>query len=119
MLVHIFGAKPSPSVVGYVLRKVAQDNKEDFWREVVDAVNRDFYVDDHLFKSFPDSQHAIDSSKQLQYLLARGGFELTKWISYSRSVLSAFPVAERAPQIKNLHLGSVYLLIELWESTGM
>ena len=68
---------------------MAQDNKEDFSRKVVDAVCRDVYVD-ALLKSFPDSQHAMDASKQLQYLLARGGFELTKWISNSRSVFLAF-----------------------------
>ena len=33
ILVHIFGAKSSPSVAGYALyRKMAQDNKEDFSR---------------------------------------------------------------------------------------
>ena len=66
---------------------------------------RDFYVDD-LLKSFPDSERAIEVSKQLQELLARGGFELTKLISNSRTVLSAFPVEERAPHIKSLDLKS-------------
>lgn len=90
MLVHIFGAKSSPSVAGYALRRSAQDNKQD----VIDAVFRDFSVDD-LLKSFPDSEQAIVVGKQLQELLARRGFELTKWISTSQSVLSAFPVEER------------------------
>jgi hypothetical protein len=53
MLVHIFGAKSSPSVAGYAMRRTAEDNKHDFPWEVVDAVWRDFYVDD-LLKSFPD-----------------------------------------------------------------
>ena len=105
MLVHIFGAKSSPSVASYALRKTAQDNKQDFSQEVVDAVFRDFYVDD-LLKSFPDSERAIEVSKQLQELLARAGFELTKLISNSRTVLSAFPVEERAPHIKSLDLKS-------------
>ena len=51
MLVHIFGAKSSPSFAGYALRKTADDNKRDFSREAVDAVFRDVYVDD-LLKSF-------------------------------------------------------------------
>ena len=59
MLVHIFGAKSSPSVAGYAPRKVVQDNKEDFSREVVDDVYRDFYVDD-LLKSFPDSYCSVN-----------------------------------------------------------
>jgi len=91
--------------VSYALRKTAQDSKQDFSQEVVDAVFRDFYVDD-LLKSFPDAERAIQVSKQLQELLARGGFELTKWISNSRTVLSAFPVEERAPHIKSLDLKS-------------
>ena len=48
MLVHIFGAKSSPSVAGYALRKTAKDNEKDFSQEAVDAVLKDFYVDDLL-----------------------------------------------------------------------
>ena len=111
MLVHIFGAKSSPSVAGYALRKMAKDNEKDFSQEAVDAVLKDFYVDD-LLKSFAASERAVKVSKQLQELLARGGFELTKWISNSRSVLSAFPVKERAPTIKSLDLKSESLPID-------
>ena len=105
MLVHIFGAKSSPSVAGYALRKTAKDNEQDFSAEVVDDVFRDFYVDD-LLKSFADAERAVDLSGQLRDLLAKGGFQLTKWISNCRDVLSAFPVEERAPQIKDLDLKS-------------
>ena len=113
MLVHIFGAKSSPSVAGYVLRKTAKDNEKDFSQEAVDAVLKDFYVDD-LLKSFADSERAVQVSKQLQELLVRGGFELTKWISNSRSVLSVFPVEERAPTIKSLE-GSRPRRLENWK----
>ena len=105
MLVHIFGAKSSPSVAGYALRKTAKDNEQDFSAEVVDAVFRDFYVDD-LLKSFADAERAADLSGQLRDLLAKGDFQLTKWISNRRDVLSPFPVEERAPQIKDLDLKS-------------
>ena len=105
MLAHIFGAKYSPSVPGYALRKTAKDNQRDFPPEVVDAVFKYFDVDD-LLKSFSSEEHAIDISGQLQELLARGGFQLTKWISNRRDVLSAFPVEERAPHIKDLDLKS-------------
>ena len=93
MLVHIFGAKSSPSVTGYALRKTAKDNDQDFSPEVADAVFKDFYVDD-LLKSFADSRRAVILSRQLQELLARGGFQLTKWMSNCRDVLSAFPVED-------------------------
>ncbi|XP_068712838.1 uncharacterized protein [Montipora foliosa] len=95
----------SPSVAGYALRKTAKDNEQDFLAEVVNPVFRDFYVDD-LLKSFADAERAIDLSGQLRDLLAKGGFQLTKWISNRRDVLLAFPVEERAPQIKDLDLKS-------------
>ena len=67
-LVHIFGVKSSPRVAGYALRKTAKDNEQDFSAEVVNAVFRDFYVDD-LLKSFADAERAINLSRQLQDLL--------------------------------------------------
>ena len=89
----------------YALRKTAKDNQRDSPPEVFDVVFKDFYEDD-LLKPFSSEAHAIDISRQLQELLARGGFQLTKWISNRREVLSAFPVEERAPHIKDLHLKS-------------
>ena len=59
-----------------------------------------------MLKSFSSEEHAIDISRQLQELLARGGFQLTKWISNRRDVLSAFPMGERALHIKDLDLKS-------------
>ena len=105
MLVHIFGATSSPSVAGYALRRTAKDNQHQFSSETIDAALRDFYVDD-LLKSFADVEQAIYVCKQLQSLLARGGFQLTKWMSNNREVLSAFPEDEHAPAIKNLDLKS-------------
>ena len=69
MLVHVLGAKSSPSVAGYTLRRTAKDNERDFPPEVVDAVFKDFYVDD-LLKSFACEDHAVQISRQLQELLA-------------------------------------------------
>lgn len=67
MLVHVFRVKSSPSVAGYAFRKTAKHNEQEFSQEAVDAVSRDFYVDD-LLKSFADSEHAANISKQLQEL---------------------------------------------------
>ena len=46
MMVHIFGARPSPTVVNFTLQKTAEDNKEDYSAEVVKTVSDNFYVDD-------------------------------------------------------------------------
>lgn len=97
--------EPSLPVAGCALRKTAKDNEQDFSAEVVNAVFRDFYVDD-LPKSFAGAERAINRSRQLRDLLARRGFQLTKWISNHRDVFSAFSVEERAPHIKDLDLKS-------------
>ena len=103
MLVHILGATSSPSVCGYVLRKTATDNTEDFSRETVDAVMQEFYVDD-LLKSFKTTGEAVEITNQLQELLTRGRFKLTKFMSNEREVLHAFQPEDRAPTFKNLDL---------------
>ena len=46
MLVHLFGAKSSPSCASFALKKTAEDNKTDFDVETIDTANRNFYVDD-------------------------------------------------------------------------
>lgn len=103
MLVHIFGATSSPSVAEYALRRTAQDNSSEYSPDAVQAVQRDFYVDD-LLKSFPDAEQATEVCKQIQSIVARGGFTLTKWMSNDRDVLSTFPEDEYAPAVKNLDL---------------
>ena len=102
---------PNGDLSGYALRRTAKENEKDFSQEVVDAVLKDFYVD-YLLKSFADSERAVHLIKQLGELLARGGFEFTKWIWNSRSVLSAFPLEERAPTIQSLDLKSESLLMD-------
>ncbi len=97
MLVHLFGATSSPSVCGYALRKTVLDNKSKFSRHAVEAVLRDFCVDD-LLKSFASTDKAI--------------FNLTKWISNDRKVLAAFPAEDRAPTVKDLDLCSDSLPME-------
>ena len=64
MLVHIFGATSSPSICGYELRRTAANNREGFSLETVDAVMRDFYVDD-LLKSFETTSQAVEIAKEL------------------------------------------------------
>ena len=103
MLVHIFGATSSPSICGYALRRTAADNSEGFSAETVDAVMRDFYVDD-LLKSFETTSQAVEITKELQELLAKGGFQLTKVMSNESEVLNAFSPEHRSLALKNLDL---------------
>ena len=101
MLVHIFGAKSSPSVAGYALRRTATDNSHDYSQDTLDAVLRDFHVDD-LLKLFSEPEEAKRVSKELESMLAKARFQLTKWCSNSRELLQEFPAEGRAPTGKNL-----------------
>ena len=103
MNVHIFGAKDSPSIANYALKKTARDNSCDFNKMTVNAVGKDFYVDD-LLKSVPDDNDAIQLASDLMALLRRRGFCLTKWISSSKQVLATIPESERADPMLNLSI---------------
>ncbi len=48
MMVHLFGVVWSPSCSSFALKKTAMDNQHVFDADVIDMVNRDFYVDDVL-----------------------------------------------------------------------
>ena len=105
MLVHLFGATSSPSCANYALRKTALDNESDFDPTTIETVLSNFYVDDCL-KSVPEKEDAIQLASQLQELLARGGFHLTKWLSNDKDVLQSIPESERATTVKNIDFDS-------------
>ena len=70
---------------------------------------RDFYVDD-LLKSLETTSQAVEITKELQELLAKGGFQLTKVMSNEREVLNAFSPEHRAPAVNlNLNLNSLLM----------
>lgn len=86
MKVHLFGATSSPSCCNFALRRVAEDNKDEFPDEVLGAVKSSFYVDDCLL-STDDPATAGNLAKDLQSLLKKGGFHLTKWRSNEDDLL--------------------------------
>ena len=77
MLAHLFGATSSPSCASFCLKKTASDNQGEFDKETITTVDRNFYVVNCL-KSVPTTDKAVRLSGQLQELLSRGGFRLTK-----------------------------------------
>ena len=94
MRVHLFGGASSPSCANFALKKTAKDNEGDFSPEVIKTVERNFYVDDCL-KSVREEE-AIILAKKLRELLAREGFNLTKWLSNSKKFIKSLPESERA-----------------------
>ena len=101
--IPLFDAVSSPACSNFAVRKTAEDNAKVFSADVVNTVNRNFYVDDCL-KSLPSVEDADCDVGELRSLLQRGDFRLTKWISNSREVLESIPGSERAQGIMKLDL---------------
>ena len=82
-------------MANYVLRKTVLDNRQDvaFSVDRIKSVEKNFYMGD-LLKSVCDETTAVQMFREMT--LARGGFRLTKWISFSREVLSQIPPQEKA-----------------------
>ncbi|XP_053274096.1 uncharacterized protein LOC128436341 [Pleuronectes platessa] len=103
MKVHLFGAVSSPSCANYALRRTADDNAEHFPHEVVNTVKCNFYVDDCL-KSVASEEVAVQVVKDVTALCHKGGFNLSKWISNSRTVLLSIAEDCRAKEVMELDL---------------
>ena len=99
MAVHLFGGVWSASCANYGLQRTAKDNSDDFDPEVATSVEN-FY------------EKAISLVHQLRNLLARGGFNLTKWVSNSRAVLKTIPRQLCTSGVQDLDLGSEILPVE-------
>ena len=76
---HIFGSKDSPTCANYALKRTGSDNQDAF-PEAAKSVHRNFYMDDYL-ESSPTVEEASNKAKDLVALLAKGGFNLTKFVS--------------------------------------
>ena len=87
MVVHIFGATSSPAVATWVLRHHAKRIKDRVRPETVTAINKGLYVDD-LMVSFPSTEIAREIREELQSSMLEGGFNLCKWKSTHKGVLS-------------------------------
>ena len=105
MRVHLFGSASSPSCANFALKKTAKDNEAEFSPEVIETVERNFYVDDCL-KSVREEDEAVILARKLRELLARGGFKLTKWLSNSKKVIESLPKSKRASIVKYLDFKS-------------
>ena len=90
MLVHIFGAKDSPTYANYALQRTARDNNHNFDPLTYYTAIRSLYVDD-LLKSIDSDAVPITLAKQLVEMLKRGGFRLCKFASNHQAVLDTLP----------------------------
>jgi len=100
---HIFDAKDSPSCANVCLKRAAEDSKGKFSNEAVNAVTKDFYVDDFV-KAVGTVNEASSLANEVTCLLSEAGFRLRKWMSNSREVLSEIPDGEGARPTLDLDL---------------
>ena len=106
MVKHVFGATSSPSVTNFCSKKTALSFGKEFDPEVTDTVDKNMYVDD-LMKSVDQTEKAVTLANQLQELLKKRGFRLTKWLSNDRNLLAEIPESERAKSVVNLEIGKL------------
>ncbi len=99
LTVHVFGPVSSPSCANYVLRHNVYINPEYISPDAKETINRSFYVDD-LIKSVDSEKHAIALLKEIEKVVAKGGINLTAFVSNSRRVLSALPSHKLAKVLK-------------------
>lgn len=90
------------------MRKTAEDYRKDFSAYAIDAIFKHLNADD-LLKSFKTTHQGVEVTKELQQLLANGGFQFMKAMSNERKVLDAFPPEHRAPAttVLDLNLNSL------------
>ena len=92
---HIFGAKSSPTCAHYALQQVANDNAQEL-PQMTKLIMRNFYMDDFV-KSVPSAEQAIEICKLLRAMLAKGGFQFTKWVSNCEQTLTSIDQADKSP----------------------
>ena len=90
MCVHVFGGASSASCANYALRRTSVDNIKEFGKEAAGVIQNNFYVDD-LLKSVKDLDTAKTLVKNVINMCKSGGFNLTKFISNSRELLTSIP----------------------------
>lgn len=100
MLVQLFGAVSSPSCASFALQRTTEHNSH-MRPQVTETVMHNFYVDDCLV-SVPTIQEEVQLRSDLVDLCNMGGFQLTKWVSNSRTVLSSTEEEQRGKDIRSL-----------------
>ena len=108
MCCHLFGAISSPAVASFALQYAAEQNKEKYSERAVETVNTNFYVDDCLM-SVDEVEQATELVQEVTGICADGGFNIEKFVSNNRNVLSSIPEAKRAKSLQQIDFTSAEL----------
>ena len=98
---HLFGGVWSPSCANYALRGMAREFQNKHPDEVRETVHWSFYVNDCL-KSKDSMEETVCLATHLLDVLARKGFNLTKWVSNELDLLKAIPQEHRGNSLADL-----------------
>jgi hypothetical protein len=97
MIVHTFGAKPSPCVSAFTLRFHGERMSSQISEQVLRAFLENFHVDDYL-----DSFKSVAEARKVRIELTETcGFDLVKWKSNYKSVLEEERVVEDEVEVQN------------------
>ena len=105
MCVHVFGGTYSPICCNYALKRAAYNNRSRYQTDVMDTLNRNFYVDD-LLRSVKGVKTAIRLLHDAISMCADGGFQLTKFVSNRIEVLDSITEEDKRIGVKNVCLNS-------------
>ena len=95
MCVHVFGKLDSPCVTNFTLRKTAIHQKAKYNYDIIDAIHKNFYINDYL-RQYRNIDLAKKKIVNATKLLSGGEFRPTKRISNSNSLLEVLPQSEIA-----------------------
>lgn len=102
MKVHLFGAKSSPGVATFGLRRAAKDCSgisESAYRFLHD----DFYVDDGVV-TLPTKEAAIKLIREATQICSKANICLYKFLSNDKEILASVPESERGESTKGIDL---------------
>ncbi|KAJ8977406.1 hypothetical protein NQ317_003187 [Molorchus minor] len=108
-----FGIKPSPFLAMRTVRQLTQDEKS-FYPLASDFVARDMYVDDFV-SSVPSTIQAIELYHQTVEMFCRGGFQIVKWATNSKELLSKIPIDHRTSQVISFDSDKLKVLGMQWQ----
>lgn len=93
----------SPGCANFGLKQIATCNKDEFVSDVVDFLQKYFYVDDG-HTCLPDNDQAISLIKQSKKMCNKGGVGLNKFMPNSKTVLESIPTEDRAKGLVDVDL---------------
>ena len=105
MTVHLFGAKSSPTFAAFALRYASEMQSENFSQEAVQAVQRNFYVDDFLL-STETPEEGARIAEEVSRMFSAVGFTLTKWVSNESTSLQNIPESKFLKHRKTINCTS-------------